>query len=151
MALAMIKVDLRVWCEGQARAPPVCHTGRGIAGLGESWWNGRVAPADVNATAPGTSQGAPGGRTGLGSWRTLILAVVFFGAATVVYTFPFALHPGSLLLAGVGDHPTEAALIGWTARQLLHAPAHLFETEFFYPHSRTEAYPVKPSKKDTEG
>ena len=72
--------------------------------------------------------------------RLLILAVLFFVAATAVYTFPLARHPGSLLLAGVGDHPSEAALIGWTARQLLHAPGHLFDTEFFYPHSHTEAY-----------
>jgi Interleukin-like EMT inducer len=72
--------------------------------------------------------------------RSLILAVLFFGAATVVYTFPLALRPGVLLLPGVGDHPSEAALIGWTAHQLLHAPWHLFDTAFFYPHSNAQAY-----------
>lgn len=76
-------------------------------------------------------------------WRRRALvpaAALFFALATVLYTFPLALHPGSLLLAGVGDHPSEAALIGWTAHELLHAPRHLFDTEFFYPYSHTEAY-----------
>ena len=72
--------------------------------------------------------------------RAALAAALFFAAATVVYTFPLALAPGSLLLAGLGDHPSEAALIGWTAHQLLHAPQHLFDTEFFYPYSHTEAY-----------
>ena len=79
--------------------------------------------------------------TGAVRRRALIpAAALFFAAATVVYTFPLALSPGSLLLAGMGDHPSEAALIGWTAHQLLHAPRHLFDTEFFYPYSHTEAY-----------
>ncbi len=69
-----------------------------------------------------------------------VAAALFFAGTTVVYTFPLALSPGSLLLAGLGDHPSEAALIGWTAHQLLHAPRHLFDTEFFYPYSHTEAY-----------
>jgi hypothetical protein len=67
-------------------------------------------------------------------------AAAFFAAAAVLYTFPLALAPGSLLLAGQGDHPSEAALIGWTAHQLLHAPGQLFDTEFFYPYSHTEAF-----------
>src|SRR5262245_60356435 len=77
---------------------------------------------------------------GLVAWRSVSLAVLLFGPATVVYTFPLALRPASLLLPGLGDHPSEAALIGWTAHQLLHAPRHLFDTEFFYPYSHTEAY-----------
>src|SRR6185503_6725656 len=63
--------------------------------------------------------------------RALIpAAALFFAAATVVHTFPLALSPGALLLPGLGDHPSEAALIGWTAHQILHAPRHLFDTEF---------------------
>ena len=30
------------------------------------------------------------------AWRGVILAVLFFGAATVVYTFPLALRPADL-------------------------------------------------------
>jgi hypothetical protein len=98
----------------------------------------------VEATAAGTagpaSRLSPGGRTPSGPGRRLALAGLFFAAATVLYTFPLAPHPDTLVLAGVGDHPSEAALIGWTAHQLLHAPRHLFDTEFFYPYSHTEAY-----------
>ena len=71
---------------------------------------------------------------------SVVLAGLFFAACTVLYTYPLALHPGSLMLPGVGDHPSEAALIGWTAHQLVHAPTHLFDTEFFYPYSHTESY-----------
>jgi hypothetical protein len=93
--------------------------------------------ADVAAAFPHilVDRAKPGPRR-----ARILAAALFFAAATIVYTFPLALRPASLLLAGHGDHPSEAALIGWTAHQLLHAPRHLFDTEFFYPHSHTEAY-----------
>jgi hypothetical protein len=84
--------------------------------------------------------GAVPGAAGIAWRRALIPTALFFAVATAVYTYPLAFQPGSLLLGGVGDHPSEAALIGWTAHQLLHAPHHLYDTAFFYPYSHTEAF-----------
>jgi hypothetical protein len=99
----------------------------------------------VKATAVSTAAAAascpcPGEETPPGDGRRLVLAGLFFAAATLLYTFPLVLHPATLALPGVGDHPSEAALIGWTAHQLLYAPGHLFDTKFFYPYSHTTAY-----------
>jgi hypothetical protein len=79
-------------------------------------------PATVGMAASGS---APGRGTRLRAGHRLVLAGLFFTASTVLYIFFLALRPGSLVLAGVGDHPSEAALIGWTAHQLLHSPRHL--------------------------
>jgi hypothetical protein len=100
---------------------------------------GTEAQALVNLRTLYHPRGA-GPRTGPGAGTLTLLAALFFTACTVLYTYPLALHPGSLMLPGVGDHPSEAALIGWTAHQLLHAPGHLFDTQFFYPYSNTQAY-----------
>ena len=143
-ALVIISASLALRLPGSAPSPP------GLPG----WRSGFARPFGTRRTSrvalavdAAMSAVVPAGTrvvtraTGVVRRRALIpAAALFFAAATVVYTFPLVLSPGSLLLAGLGDHPSEAALIGWTAHQLLHAPRHLFDTEFFYPYSHTEAY-----------
>jgi hypothetical protein len=75
--------------------------------------------------------------------RRRVVCLLFFVATTLLYTFPLGFRLRTAMLPGVGDYPSETALIAWTAHQIVRHPGdprHLFDTEFFYPHSNTQAY-----------
>ncbi len=86
------------------------------------------------------------GRGAVSRLRHGALVAIFFGGATALYTYPFVLDLPRALLKSGGDYLGEAALVGWNAHRLIRDPLGLFDaqfvfhTQFFYPHSNTQAY-----------
>lgn len=68
------------------------------------------------------------------------LVFLFFSFTSAVYTYPFLFRLPDALMVGQGDYLNESALIAWNAHQLLRSPLHLFDSQFFYPHSNTLAH-----------
>jgi hypothetical protein len=67
--------------------------------------------------------------------------VLFFLAVAVAYTYPLVVHlPRALLRGGGGDYVTEASIVAWNARQILHEPLGVLDLPFYYPYSHTVAY-----------
>lgn len=83
-------------------------------------------------------------RSGAQPWRRrlthALLITAFFGAATVVYTYPLAFHPRLTLRGGHGDYLTETSMVAWNARQTFRDPTRLFQVPFYYPYANGVAY-----------
>ena len=72
--------------------------------------------------------------------RDLLLASGIFAIATVVLTYPLAIHPTSLGRFDNGDARLNAWAMSWVANQLIHDPLHLFQANTFYPLPNTLAF-----------
>ncbi len=70
----------------------------------------------------------------------LAWVVLFFACTSTFYTYPLLFQLRTAIMTGGGDYLGESALIAWSAHQLLHDPRHLFDSQFYYPHSETIAY-----------
>lgn len=64
--------------------------------------------------------------------RETALAALFFLAATVLLTWPQALHVGDAM-TDIWDAKLVARILQWDYHQTLHDPGHLFELNFFHP------------------
>src|SRR5262249_31677424 len=60
------------------------------------------------------------------SVRPLALVTMFFLATTIFYTYPLVPRLATAIMPGVGDYPSETALIAWSGRHVLPNPARLF-------------------------
>ncbi len=65
--------------------------------------------------------------------RDLAWAGMFYVAATVLLTYPLALHPSSLSRLDNGDAQLNAWAVSWVAHQILNDPRELFQANTFYP------------------
>lgn len=64
--------------------------------------------------------------------RETALAALFFLAATVLMTWPQAVHLGDAL-SDLGDAKLNARILQWDYRQTLRDPANLYQLDFFHP------------------
>jgi hypothetical protein len=65
--------------------------------------------------------------------RDLLLAGMFYVAATIVLTYPLAFHPSSLSRLDNGDAQLNAWAVSWVGHQILNNPRELFQANTFYP------------------
>src|SRR5438128_4239247 len=73
--------------------------------------------------------------------REFALVLVGFAALTVFFTYPLALHLGSLAYRiDNGDGQFSIWNVAWVARALVLDPLHVFDANIFYPHRMTLAY-----------
>lgn len=75
---------------------------------------------------------SPGGDGASRSGRETALAALFFLAATVVMTWPQAIHLGDAM-TDIWDAKLVTRILEWDYHQTLTDPAHLFELNFFHP------------------
>ena len=69
------------------------------------------------------------------------MVVLFYGAVTVVYTYPLVFQLSTTVLrGGAGDYQMETSIVAWNARQILRDPLRVHELPFYYPYSHTVAY-----------
>jgi hypothetical protein len=73
-------------------------------------------------------------------WRELALVCLFFGALTVVLTFPLAFQISTAGRADNGDGQFSIWNVAWVARTLVVDPLHVFDANIFHPHRWTLAY-----------
>jgi hypothetical protein len=73
-------------------------------------------------------------------FRDFLAASVLFALATLVLSYPLALHPASLSRLDNGDARLNAWAISWVAHQVLHEPFHLFDGNTFHPLPNSLAY-----------
>jgi hypothetical protein len=73
--------------------------------------------------------------------RELALVLAGFAALAVLFTFPLALHPGSLIYR-IDNFDAQFSVwnIAWVARTLVVDPLHVFDANIFFPHRWTLAY-----------
>ncbi len=74
------------------------------------------------------------------SVRHLGAVLLFFLATTTFYTYPLVPRLATAIMPGVGDYPSETALIAWYGRYAFADPARLFDTRVAYPYANTQAY-----------
>ncbi len=107
-----------------ALAPPRASKGMGA----------RVRrPARTSASKPPSTENPR-------RWRETGWAVLLFFIASVVLSYPLALHPASYSRLDNGDARLNAWAISWVAHQLTQDPLRLFEANTFYPLPHTLAY-----------
>jgi hypothetical protein len=69
------------------------------------------------------------------------LVWLFYLVVATLYTYPLAFRLSTAILkGGLGDYITEASIVAWNARQILHDPLRLHDLPFYYPYSHTVAY-----------
>jgi Interleukin-like EMT inducer len=74
------------------------------------------------------------------SIRHLAAVLLFFLATTTFYTYPLMPRLATAIMPGVGDYPSETALIAWYGRYAFPDPTRLFDTRVFYPYANTQSY-----------
>jgi hypothetical protein len=67
----------------------------------------------------------------------LLLAIAVLLAVTIFLTYPLSLFPGSVAYTAAPDAQFSIWNVGWVAHALVTDPAHLFDANIFYPHTRT--------------
>jgi hypothetical protein len=72
--------------------------------------------------------------------RETLFAVLIFVAASLVLSYPLALHPKSYSRLDNGDARLNAWAISWVAHQMTQDPLRLFEANTFYPLPHSLAY-----------
>lgn len=73
-------------------------------------------------------------------WRELALVAAGFSLATVLLTYPLAVHLGSIGRVDNADARFLIWNIAWVARTLIVDPLHVLDANIFYPHQGTLAY-----------
>jgi hypothetical protein len=74
------------------------------------------------------------------SIRHLGAVLLFFLATTTFYTYPLVPRLATAIMPGVGDYPSETALITWYGRYAFPDPTRLFDTRVAYPYANTQSY-----------
>ena len=102
-------------------------------GMGARVRRGRTTLRSQNGSPSEASQTGPGS-------RELAAAAALFFVATLVLSYPLALHPATSSRFDNGDARLNAWAISWVAHQILHDPLHLFDANTFYPLPHSLAY-----------
>jgi len=72
--------------------------------------------------------------------REIILAALTGIALAIITSWPLVLHMGSHISPDLGDPVRTAWQIAWVGHAMLNDPAHLFDSNAFYPHPLSLAF-----------
>jgi hypothetical protein len=81
-----------------------------------------------------------GSSTRIRRWRELAIVAAGFTLATILLTFPLALHLSSIGRTDNADARLLIWNIAWVARTIIVDPLHVLDANIFYPHAGTLAY-----------
>ncbi len=112
----------------------------------ESGERADAEPADPWSHFGPRPERVPGraGRTGAAVWRVLshewtIVSLVALVIA-VVMTWPSALHPSTTIPADIWDPTLQAWQVAWAGHAVVTDPAHIFNSNAFYPDAYSYAF-----------